>query len=343
MLNIELETRINPYSEMLKWMFIPGISVKIKENKIQIFGDIPAEEIRNISKLDIARVSNTSQTEESSFKRVKSHSVVENGRITHIKSNFNGEKTKETVSIKKGQIWLVDFGQPVGNEFGYPHPAIVLGKSSTNDCMVVIPCSSKEKSGKIYKFNFTEETLKFADTDFLEKASEKTTTVLIDQRIAVDRVRFLKYYGTLEKNLFENILRESGLSEGEIKRTIAMTTLDLTEKQRKIMEFIGRDSDIFGAANNTAFTYEQRVRALLSIFGYKVQLGGDIDFLEELIKNTRYKKEFDMKEETEFLARRKILNSQTINCKLVELTKKRFKNLHPCLIDFVLLVNKLAS
>ena len=72
MLNIELETRINPYSEMLKWMFIPGISVKIKENKIQIFGDIPAEEIRNISKLDVARVSNTSQTEESSFKRVKS-------------------------------------------------------------------------------------------------------------------------------------------------------------------------------------------------------------------------------------------------------------------------------
>lgn len=335
MLNIELENRIDPYSKAIELLVMPGVYAKIQSDKIQIAGNNLSG---YISGLDIARVTNYQKTDNYS----SNYPIVENGRITHIKSNFRGYENQER-PIRKGQVWLVDFGQPVGNEFGYPHPAIVLGKSSTNDCMMVIPCSSKEKSGKTFKFNVTEETLKFADPDFLERSTGKTTTVLIDQRIPVDRVRFLKYFGDLEKNLFEKILRESGLSDDEIKRNISMTTLDLTEKQRKIMEMVNRNSDILAVANNTAFTYQQRVRALLSIFDFKLQIEENIEYLEGLIKNTRYKTDIDIKIEIGVLAKNTIENAQTINNKLVDLVRKHFRPLWPCLVDFVLLINKLAS
>ena len=164
----------------------------------------------------------------------------------------------------------------------------------------------------------------------------------------VDRQRFVNYCGTLDENIFQEILKEAGRSDDEIKRNITKESLELTEKQAKILEITARDSDLLAISNNAGFTYEQRVRGLLSTFGFNVQLaqlGNDdgLYFLINLIKNTKGKICIDIKEETEKLSKHHLIHPQTINAKMIEVTKKKFKGLHPCLLEFVSLVNKLAE
>ena len=265
----------------------------------------------------------------------------ENTGLGGVKRSKNIEDGK---TIKKGQVWLVDFGPMVDDKFAGPHPAIVLGKSSTNNCVKVLPCTSKTKSGRVYQMKFTKENLLNADTRFLESSASITTTVLLDDQQPVDRVQFLKCYGTLEEEAFKEILRTLGYTDGEIKRNITLKSLEMTEKQQKILECVNRTSDVLGVANNESFTYEQRVRGILSIFGFKVQLGGDVDYLIRLIMNTKEKAgKIDIAQESEMLAIGGIVTSKAIQGKLVELSKKRFKEIHPCLIELVNLINKMAT
>ena len=340
MLSLTLARKIDPFHEAKKWIKSPGISMKIQSDHIQIEGNLDKDHIQSISELDIAKMSNVKPEKKDDPKEIK-----ENGRVTRIKANFQGAEPQEFRRIRKAQVWEVDFGQPVGSELGYPHPAVVLKKSSTNNCKLVLPCSSKKKNGRVYELNFTKDTLKSADPEFLEKSENKTTYILFDQQATVDSVRFTKYLGTLDENVFQDILKELGQTDDEIKRRVTFEEISLTEKQRKILEITNRNSDILGVANNESFTYEQRVRGILSVFGFKPDMGGDIEYLVSLIKNTRTKNSsyIDLKAETEILTHGTILNAQTITGKMVELTKRRFRDVHPCLLEFVSLVNKLAS
>lgn len=342
MLNVTLAQKIDPFCEAQKWIAFPGISMQIGSSSVQIEGNLKEEHISDITRWDIKRLTNVKPPQN---QKACNNVIEENGRSTKIRANFKDDDTHEFRRIRKGQVWEVDFGQPVGREFGYPHPAIVLGKSSTNNCMVVLPCSSKEKIGRIYTFNVTEETLKSADPKFMESSADKSTYVLFDQQTPVDRVRFTKYLGTLDENLFQNILKALGRKEEEIKRKIVLENLSLTEKQNKILAITNRNSDLSAVANNEFFTYEQRVRGILSVFGFTAQSNPDVEYLFNFVRNVKNKNSsyIDLRVEMDILSRGTLLKSSTINCKLVELVKTRFGvDVHPCLLEFVSLVNKLA-
>lgn len=331
MLNIaiEIEKNILPLEEAKRWLSEPGVKLRITPNSINLEGDLKEDKIRLITTMGeiISLTNRRGNRENTGLGGVKRSKNIEDGK-----------------TIKKGQVWLVDFGPMVDDKFAGPHPAIVLGKSSTNNCVKVLPCTSKTKSGRVYQMKFTKENLLNADTRFLESSASITTTVLLDDQQPVDRVQFLKCYGTLEEEAFKEILRTLGYTDGEIKRNITLKSLEMTEKQQKILECVNRTSDVLGVANNESFTYEQRVRGILSIFGFKVQLGGDVDYLIRLIMNTKEKAgKIDIAQESEMLAIGGIVTSKAIQGKLVELSKKRFKEIHPCLIELVNLINKMAT
>lgn len=318
-----------PLKEAKKWLGEPGVKLRITENGIQVEGDVKSEMIHSLTAMgEITSLTNRRGNRE-------------NNVFETSKRNKNIDDAK---TIKKGQVWLVDFGPMVDDKFAGPHPAIVLGKSSTNNCIKVLPCTSKTKSGRVYQMKFSKENLINADERFLESSASITTTVLLDDQQPVDRIQFLRCYGTLEGEMFKEILRTLGYTDGEIKRNITLRSLELSEKQAKIMEAVNRNSDVLGVANNESFTYEQRVRGILSIFGFKVQIGGDVDYLIRLIMNTKEKTgQINIAQESEVLAIGGIVNSKAIQGRIVELTKKRFKEIHPCLVDLVTLVNKMAA
>lgn len=340
MLTVTLESPINPIEEAKKWLGAPGISLKMKENTIQIEGNLEKDFIQNISALNIAKITNERPTIKKDNFEIK-----ENGRVTHIKANFQVDETATTHQrIKKAELWEVDFGQPVGNEFGYKHPAIVIEQSDTNGCFRVLPCSTKAKSGKTYQLRFNNEVLKVSTPEFLEEARNKISNVLFDLEIPVDRMRFMRYLGTLDESVYNEILDMRGRADERIKREITLESLNLTEKQVEILKITDRTTEILRIANNESYSYEQRVKGILNVFGFYVQLGGDVDYLVKLVKNTRYKTPYiNIHQEVELLTRNTLEHPKTINNKLTELVNKKFRALHPCLLEFVTLVNKMAS
>lgn len=340
MLTIETTTKFDPLSEIGKYLRAPRVSMKMSGNSLQIHGKLEESLYGHISSLDIARVrNNKSEKEEASRGLIK-----EKGGSTFLASNYKLEENETEMSIFKGGLYEVDFGQPFGSEFGYKHPALVIGKSSTNNCFIVIPFTSKTKFGKVYQIKFSEDNLHDADEAFLQNARDKVSHALFDNQCAVDAGRFIKYCGTLDEKVVLEILKEGGKTTKEIKRNITMESLQLTEKQTQMLNTLNRTSDLFGVANNSKFTYEQRVRGILNIFGFKVDMGGEVDYLLELIKNTKCKiPHIDFKYECEQIAKYRPINAQFVNTKLVEMTKKKFHDLHPCLLEFVCLVNKFAA
>ena len=158
MINVKIGTReVDPYSEASKWLRAPGNSVTIKKSNIEVQGKISKENLPNFAGLDIAGITNIKAN-------TKTYTIAENGRASKFPPKVTKEKTEVGQHIRKGQVWYVDFGKPVGGEFGYIHPAIVLGKASVNNCIIVLPCTSKEQSGKIFEINFNKNNLnRFAD------------------------------------------------------------------------------------------------------------------------------------------------------------------------------------
>jgi len=47
---------------------------------------------------------------------------------------------------RRGEVWLVDFGEPVGNEQGWKRPAVVMSSDHLNDSaaslVIVVPVTS---------------------------------------------------------------------------------------------------------------------------------------------------------------------------------------------------------
>ena len=334
MLNIAVEKEINTIEEAIKWLRVPEVKIRLTPKSIEANGELNEEMIHSLTFMgDITSVTNR--------RNIKEAPIKENGHVTYLstKTKFKQEERE----IKIGDVYCVDYGQPVGRELGYIRPALVVGISQSNGCFIVLPFTSKAKQGEVYRFNLNADNLKNADTAFLEKSATMVTSVLLDQKKPMDRSRFGKYYGTLNKEVLDEILILAKLKE-TTKRHITLNSLELTAKQEKILEIADRTSDLLGVANNDKFNYEQRVRGILSVFGFKVQMGGDVEYLINLIMNTRNKAgRIDISQEAEFLALGGIVNAQTIHGKMVELTKKRFKDIHPCLVDLVTLINKMAA
>ena len=53
-----------------------------------------------------------------------------------------------SITYQRGQIWMVDFGQPIGHELGMEHPAVIVSERSLNNLasrlghLIVVPGTS---------------------------------------------------------------------------------------------------------------------------------------------------------------------------------------------------------
>jgi mRNA interferase MazF len=54
-----------------------------------------------------------------------------------------------SVSARRGEIWLVDFGQPVGREQAGRRPAVIVSADQLNDSpagvVIVVPCTTTRR------------------------------------------------------------------------------------------------------------------------------------------------------------------------------------------------------
>ena len=105
---------------------------------------------------------------------------------------------------KKGEIYLIEFGQNVGSELSNTHMGIIIQDSTKNNyssTVIVVPISS---SPKIYD---THEIILFEDlkNGYLNKLPSKAK---VEQMICIDKARLIHRIGELTPEFMNRLARK---------------------------------------------------------------------------------------------------------------------------------------
>lgn len=100
-------------------------------------------------------------------------------------------------TVKRGEMYLCDFGEPYGNEVGFIRPAIILKNNTfenvNSEMTIVLPCTSN--INKHYKFCHISHSPVFDHTTCID-------TSLIR---SVSKLRLRKFIATLDEETMEKL------------------------------------------------------------------------------------------------------------------------------------------
>lgn len=106
----------------------------------------------------------------------------------------------------RGQIWMVDFGQPVGSELGLEHPALIISCRALNEAaqflrkLVVVPATSTQIAVKGKTISMHEEVFPSEVNGLIG-----TTYFMSEQIRSASTTRFRRLMGTIERTHLRNI------------------------------------------------------------------------------------------------------------------------------------------
>ena len=281
--------------------------------------------------------------EEEKYDVSQKHRVLTGVRLPSVNKNKDEFREKSNLKIvpKKMEVYMVDFGTPLGAEFGHPHPAIVYD-SPADGLYNVIPCSTKYRDGKeVLELALSDpRVLKDADKYFSQKYRGQISYALFREKQPVSISRFTRFLGRIDETYFEQIERCYERSKLQnVDEPFTIEDLNLTEKQLQMLE--NKKEEIIEIGNSSA-TYEEKVQKILIKFGFYPEVNEDDSYIAEAIRKSKVINDIEMKQLTRDIARGKIISADVISQKLNGAIKKRFKELYPCTEAFIKLVNKIA-
>lgn len=121
-----------------------------------------------------------------------------------IKISINkGVVGEMSITLKKGEIWLVDIGGGVGSEQGGTRPCLVVQNDVGNRFSPTTIICPITKQGK--NFNITHHPI---------EGLREPSMVLCEQIKTVDKRRFKKYILTLDEAVVEEVYAKIKLALG---------------------------------------------------------------------------------------------------------------------------------
>ena len=212
---LQLQAETIDICRMSKLLVKYKIKVSITHSVITLDGDVSEELLSQLcSQIDINAVQNFKSQEP--LYLPKEISLMESEEETpskmiqnsqKIENNRKGKKRETEIlrndfqypliypEVKRGEIYLCDFGEPYGSEMGYIRYAIVVQNDIANlhsPITNVIPCTTQTKKKNIpthLKCCFSSQNV----IDYnLKRVSSKENIVLIEQIQTVDKTRLRK-------------------------------------------------------------------------------------------------------------------------------------------------------
>lgn len=112
-------------------------------------------------------------------------------------------------TVKRGEVYICDFGEPYGNEQGYKRYAIVVQNDDGNlhsPNTIVLACTTEQKKKLPVNHHFIFSNENMIDYDVIRVGMEQNT-VMAEQIRTVDKTRLRKFLGTMTPK-FMNKMQE---------------------------------------------------------------------------------------------------------------------------------------
>ena len=133
--------------------------------------------------------------------------------------------------VKRGEIYMCDFGEPYGSEQGYKRVDLIVQNNVGNyssPTTIVVACTTKKKT-KLpihYQFNLSPSVMKdYNQKRIGEEVNENT--ILAEQIKTVDKKRLRKFVGTMTDEFMDEVQKVIDTSL-DLKRDIVKSVQDLS-------------------------------------------------------------------------------------------------------------------
>lgn len=131
-------------------------------------------------------------------------------------------------TVKRGEVYLCDFGEPYGSEEGYKRPAIVVQNDVGNlnsPTIIVLPCTTRHKNSTSVHHIFMFSNENMIDYD-AARFTFRPNTIIAEQIRTVDKTRLRKFLGTMTTEFMDKIQEIIDISLGLQRQKAITKTVD---------------------------------------------------------------------------------------------------------------------
>lgn len=261
--------------------------------------------------------------------------------------------------VKRGEVYLCDFGEPYGSEQGFKRYAIVIQNDKANlssPTTIVIACTTKHKKWLPTHYRCTFSSRNMIDYD-LARVGSKENVIKAEQIQTVDKTRLRKYLGTLTPDFMKIIEGKIDISlhlSREVKtivrqekayvdrpRTMAEADTpkehkDVNMTQVQLLSFV--DIKELMRISQSFSTDEVKAQRILDLFGFDFKKNG-VQYLFKAIIASPKNAYFNLETLSEKVSQTEGIEKEEIKRLIVARVKENFGFRKAPTIDFIRLVN----
>lgn len=369
---LQFQTKANNICQISKLLVRYNIKASITDSVITLEGDVSDELLTQLcGSININAVQNfISQKplyvpKETSFIKSEEHISTEVvDKTKHVESTVAEEtekvETTQTIptlshnpseynliypEVKRGEVYLCNFGEPNGCELGFKKYAIIIQNDVGNlysPTTIVIGCTTRhEKESLPTHFNCTFSSRNMVDYDF-ERVVLAENVILAEQIRTVDKTRLRKYIGTLTPE-FMNIIQDKIDISLHLSREKTMVDSDAPKNgkyvnmiQVQLLSFV--DINELLKISHSYSSDDVKARRILELFGFDFKRNGVQYVLKAIIASPK-DEYFNLETLSESISKAEDIEKEEVKRLIVARVKETFGFRKAPTIDFIRLVN----
>lgn len=260
--------------------------------------------------------------------------------------------------VKRGEVYLCDFGEPYGSEQGFIRYAIIVQNDTGNvnsPTTIVISCTSKHKKSLPVHLSCTFSSNNMIDYD-LERVGFTENVIMAECIRTVDKTRLRKYIGMLSTDFMEDIDKKLNISlqlkqnvkviekKVYIEKPEKIITVPNGQKERKdvnmvqirLLSFVDINELLKISQEHT--TDEIKTKRILELFGFDFTKKGVPYVLKAIIASPK-NAYFNLETLSESISKEESIDKEEVKRLIVARVKEIFGFKKAPTIDFIRLVN----
>ena len=261
--------------------------------------------------------------------------------------------------VKRGEVYMCDFGEPYGNEQGFKRYAIIIQNDDGNlysPTTIVLACTTEYRRFFPMHIHCAFSPRNMIDYD-LARVGSKENVIMTEQIRTVDKTRLRKYIGTLTPDFMKIIEGKIDISlhlSRDVKTITKQEKLYInnsnaiakteTPKERKdvnmtqvqLLSFV--DIKELVRISQSLSTDEIKAQKILNLFGFDLKKNG-VQYLFKAIIASPKNAYFNLETLSEKVSRTEGIDKEEIKRLIVARVKENFGFRKAPTIDFIRLVN----